>query len=121
MPFPAILSPNSAYFPQLQQSSTGTVKIETRQNRMSLSPWRPLEEVAGPRNQLSNYASLVDISSRTVASFMPVPAVSSFVARTPLGKRLVEIRQRAIASGLRLLTEEGIRLEVEQRRGENRE
>lgn len=119
MPFPAAHLPNPAYFPQLQESSTGTVQIDTRQNRMSLSPWRPLGEVVNPGNQVSNYANLVDISSRTVTSFTPAPAVSSFVSRTPLGKKLVEIRQRAILNGLRLLTEEEIRLEVERRRGES--
>jgi hypothetical protein len=117
----AALSSNSSCFPLLPQSSTGTVRIDMQQNRMSLSPWMPLEEILAPMPQVVNYPSMINISSRTVASFLPVPAALSFVAKTPLGKKLAEIRQRAIASGLRLLTEEEISAEIEQRRGENRE
>ncbi len=118
MIFPAALMPNQAFIPQLQQSSTGAVQIDTNQNQMSSSPRRQLREVGGLHSPLANYG--VNINSMTVARFIPEPAASTFVAKTPLGKKLVAIRQRAIASGLRLLTEEEIRLEVELRRGENR-
>ncbi len=39
-------------------------------------------------------------------------------AKTPLGKKLMEIRARAIASGMDLLTQEEILSEIENRRGE---
>ncbi len=47
-----------------------------------------------------------------------VTAERKFPARTPLGKELVEIRLRAIANGLELLTEAQIAREIESRRGE---
>jgi hypothetical protein len=119
MPFPAALF-NPRYTQQLQQSSTGSVQIDRHQYRMSSSMLRPSDEIVVPWNPVSNYARIVDVGSRTVASFSPASAGSPFLARTPLGKKLVEIRQRAIASGLHLLTEEEIRLEIEQRRGENK-
>ncbi|MBE9007134.1 hypothetical protein IQ259_19195 [Fortiea sp. LEGE XX443] len=42
---------------------------------------------------------------------------SDFVPQTPLAKKLWEIRQRAIASGLQLLNEDEIALELAARRG----
>lgn len=44
-----------------------------------------------------------------------------FVPQTPLGKRLWEIRQRAIAEGMKLLTEEELEQELAERRGGYRE
>ena len=49
------------------------------------------------------------------------PAESDFVPQTPLGKKLWEIRQRAIAAGLQLLNEEEIEQELTARRGGYRE
>ena len=49
------------------------------------------------------------------------PSESDFVPQTPLAKKLWEIRQRAIASGLRLLNEREIELELAARRGGLRE
>lgn len=43
---------------------------------------------------------------------------TTFRPRTPLGRRLWEIRERFIASGGRLLTEAEIEQEVAERRGE---
>jgi hypothetical protein len=43
---------------------------------------------------------------------------SDFVARTALGKRLVALRAKAIAAGMRLLTEDEVLEEVKRRRGE---
>uniref|UniRef100_B8HKS4 Uncharacterized protein n=1 Tax=Cyanothece sp. (strain PCC 7425 / ATCC 29141) TaxID=395961 RepID=B8HKS4_CYAP4 len=40
-----------------------------------------------------------------------------FVPQTPLGKKLWEIRQRAIAEGMQLLTEEELEQELAERRG----
>jgi hypothetical protein len=45
-------------------------------------------------------------------------AERKFAARTPLGKKLVAIRERAIAGGMKLLTEAQITEEIESRRGE---
>ncbi len=45
------------------------------------------------------------------------PPESDFVPQTPLGKKLWEIRQRAIASGLQLLNEDEIEQELAARRG----
>jgi mRNA-degrading endonuclease RelE of RelBE toxin-antitoxin system len=42
---------------------------------------------------------------------------SDFVPKTPLSQKLWQIRQRAIASGLKLLNEEEIEREVAARRG----
>ncbi|ELR97584.1 hypothetical protein [Gloeocapsa sp. PCC 73106] len=45
------------------------------------------------------------------------PVKSDFVPQTPLGKKLWEIRQRAISTGLKLLNEDEIELELAARRG----
>lgn len=42
----------------------------------------------------------------------------AYAPKTPLGKKLMAIRERAIASGLRLLTEDEISDEIRRRRGE---
>ena len=44
-------------------------------------------------------------------------AVSSAVARTPLGERLLRIRERIVASGEPLLSWDGIEHEIAERRG----
>jgi hypothetical protein len=49
------------------------------------------------------------------------PPESDFVPQTPLGKKLWEIRQRAIAAGLQLLNEDEIEQELAARRGGYRE
>jgi len=51
-------------------------------------------------------------------SLKPQP---EFVPQTPLGEKLWEIRQRAIANGMKLLTEEELEQELAQRRGGYRE
>jgi hypothetical protein len=51
-------------------------------------------------------------------SLKPQP---EFVPQTPLGKKLWEIRQRAIAQGMKLLTEEELEQELAERRGGYRE
>lgn len=43
---------------------------------------------------------------------------SDFVPRTALGKKLLDLRNRAIAAGIRLLTEDEVLEEVRRRRGE---
>ena len=99
--------------------SARTVKIHAKQNEMSLSPWRA---VYGPVDVLPNaaatYQSVNAETGRAVAKITFAPQLAPFTAKTALGKRLVEIRQKAIAQGLQLLTEEEIRIEIERRRGE---
>lgn len=51
-------------------------------------------------------------------SLKPQP---EFVPQTPLGKKLWEIRQRAIAEGMKLLTDEELEQELAERRGGYRE
>jgi hypothetical protein len=51
-----------------------------------------------------------------VRSLLPQPA-AAFVPETPLAKKLWEIRQRAIANGMKLLTEEELEQELAERRG----
>jgi hypothetical protein len=51
-------------------------------------------------------------------SLQPEP---EFAPQTPLGKKLWEIRQRAIAEGMKLLTEEELEQELAERRGGYRE
>lgn len=51
-------------------------------------------------------------------SLKPEP---EFEPQTPLGKKLWEIRQRAIAEGMKLLTEEELEQELAERRGGYRE
>ncbi len=51
-------------------------------------------------------------------SLKPQP---EFVPQTPLGKKLWEIRQRAIANDMKLLTEEELEQELAERRGRYRE
>lgn len=44
-----------------------------------------------------------------------------FIPQTPLAQKLWEIRQRAIANGMNLLTEEELEQELAERRGGYRE
>lgn len=46
---------------------------------------------------------------------------SEFIPQTPLAQKLWEIRQRAIANGMKLLTEEELEQELAERRGGYRE
>jgi hypothetical protein len=43
--------------------------------------------------------------------------IEKFVPKTPLGQRLWDIRQRAIAQGMQLLTESELEQELAERRG----
>jgi hypothetical protein len=55
-------------------------------------------------------------------SLKPEPKMESeFLPQTSLGKKLWEIRQRAIANGMKLLTEEELEQELAERRGGFRE
>jgi hypothetical protein len=44
--------------------------------------------------------------------------VEEFTPRTPLGKKLTQLRMRAMAAGMRLLSQDEVLEEVRRRRGE---
>ncbi|WP_293060689.1 MULTISPECIES: hypothetical protein [unclassified Moorena] len=74
-----------------------------------LKHWR---ELAPEKQQkVLEFVELLKSESETT------PPQSDFVPKTPLAQKLWEIRQRAIAAGLRLLNEEDIELELAARRG----
>ena len=58
------------------------------------------------------------IMSRSVIEFSFPGITEVFVPRTPLGKRLVALRRKAIQAGMKLLTEDEVLEEVRRRRGE---
>lgn len=72
----------------------------------------PLNEVA---NELGSEAIRVSFVWRGALTRR---AETSFQPRTELGRRLLEIRQRVITSGVDLLDWDGIEREVRMRRGE---
>ena len=74
-----------------------------------LEHWR---ELAPEKQQkVLEFVELLKSESETT------PPESDFVPQTPLAKKLWEIRQRAIATGLRLLNEDEIEVELATRRG----
>ena len=74
-----------------------------------LEHWR---ELAPEKQQkVLEFVELLKSESETT------PPESDFVPQTPLAKKLWEIRQRAIARGLRLLNEDEIEVELATRRG----
>ncbi len=78
-----------------------------------LEHWR---ELAPEKQQkVLEFVELLKSESETT------PPESDFVPQTPLAKKLWEIRQRAIATGLRLLNEDEIEVELATRRGGLRE
>lgn len=58
-----------------------------------------------------------DISCRSTEIIF-LEATEAFVPRTPLGKKLLSLRTRAIAAGMRLLSADEVLEEVKRRRGE---
>lgn len=78
-----------------------------------LERWRTL--TPDKQQQVLEFVdSLQSISNETETE-------SEYVPQTPLAKKLWEIRQRAIASGLQLLSEAEIEQELAERRGGYRE
>lgn len=57
-------------------------------------------------------------STFQVTKVTPWKGESVFVPRTALGRKLLEIRNEAIAAGMRLLTEDEVLEEMRRRRGE---
>ena len=58
-----------------------------------------------------------DMSYRSTKIIFPGTA-EAFMPRTPLGKRLVALRRKAIQAGMKLLTEDEVLEEVRRQRGE---
>ena len=78
-----------------------------------LERWRTL--TPDKQQQVLEFVdSLQSISNETETE-------SEYIPQTPLAKKLWEIRQRAIASGLQLLSEAEIEQELAERRGGYRE
>lgn len=59
-----------------------------------------------------------EISTYQATKITPSHWESDFVPKTALGKRLLELRNKAVAAGMRLLSEDEILEEVRRRRGE---
>ena len=57
-------------------------------------------------------------STSQATEVTPTEWESGFIPRTALGKKLATLRIRAIAAGMRLLTEDEVLEEVKRRRGE---
>ena len=81
--------------------------------KLLLEKWREL--TPQKQQKVLEFVELLKSESETT------PPESDFVPQTPLGKKLWEIRQRAIASGLQLLNEDEIEQELAARRGGYRE
>jgi len=75
-----------------------------------------MKRLGFPSRRETSFAMIGNVSNRLENS--NVAADRIFPAKTPLGKKLAEIRLRAIENGLELLTEEQIAREIESRRGE---
>jgi hypothetical protein len=88
-------------------------EIVMGQQEELLEKWREL--TPQKQQKVLEFVELLKSESETT------PAESDFVPQTPLGKKLWEIRQRAIAAGLQLLNEEEIEQELTARRGGYRE
>ena len=78
-----------------------------------LEKWREL--TPQKQQKVLEFVELLKYESETT------PLESDFVPQTPLGKKLWKIRQKAIASGLKLLNEDEIEQELAVRRGGYRE
>lgn len=55
--------------------------------------------------------------SKLATAKVDTDIITKYQAKTPLGQKLAEIRARAIASGMKLLTEEELDCEIAERRG----
>ncbi len=59
-----------------------------------------------------------EVMSRSVTEVFSSEKTEMFLPRTPLGKRLLRLRRKAIEAGMKLLTEDEVLEEVRRRRGE---
>jgi hypothetical protein len=102
---------------ETQEIKTSATKIEVSCNseivmgkeEELLEKWREL--TPQKQQKVLEFFELLKSDSETT-----LPE-SDFVPQTPLGKKLWEIRQRAIAAGLQLLNEDEIEQELAARRG----
>ncbi|HAC62395.1 MAG TPA: hypothetical protein DCF68_02375 [Cyanothece sp. UBA12306] len=74
-----------------------------------LEQWREL--TPEKQQKVLEFVELLKYESETTTP------ESDFAPKTPLAKKLWEIRQRAITSGLQLLNEDEIEIELAARRG----
>src|SRR5438270_12865659 len=65
-------------------------------------------------SQMSEHSETTQTTRQSSTHGMPQPP---FVLRTPLAKRLWELRQEIVASGVPLLSLDEVRKEVQERRG----
>ncbi len=77
-----------------------------------LECWRELPPEA--QDQVLQLARSLKPQPEVAHSQEASPSVE-FVPQTPLGRKLWEIRQRAIADGMKLLTEEELEQEIAER------
>jgi hypothetical protein len=63
----------------------------------------------------------IEAQEQVLALAQSLKPEAEFVPHTALGKKLWEIRQRAIGNGIRLLTEDELEQELIERRGGFRE
>jgi hypothetical protein len=78
-----------------------------------LERWRELT----PEKQQKVFEFVEALKSESDAT----PLITEYIPQTPLAKKLWEIRNRAIASGIQLLNESQIEQELAERRGGYRE
>jgi hypothetical protein len=107
-----MLTPNSCIAKLKAKESSTTTFIS--KNSLQTSPKYNIEFV-----MLKQYGVYFSPKSSS-----PVSAITSgnkyciYIPKTDLGKKLVKLRENAIAQGMRLLTVEEINKEVAYRRGE---
>ncbi|SHG32680.1 hypothetical protein SAMN02745206_03687 [Desulfacinum infernum DSM 9756] len=94
-------------FPTYFEEWTGCNERVLAESRRRAAPW--VDFVLPLRER--------DMSCRITEIIFPGTA-EAFVPRTPLGKRLVDLRRKAIQAGMKLLTEDEVLEEVRRRRGE---
>jgi len=70
---------------------------------------------------LKQQQTVLDFAESAPAPQPAHPEPTADVAKTPLGKRLWELRQQAIAAGMKLLTTEEIEQEMAEQRDRRRD
>lgn len=82
------------------------------------SPLIPQSEYQ-PNNPWVNYEIGIKRSTNTITNISSISSIDvGFVPATPLGKKLLALRKKAIAKGMKLLDEDEILEEISRRRGE---
>ena len=73
-----------------------------------------VEDIQVPKFDLTGSG----FSSLQVSEIISVTSKASYTPKTALGKKLVALREAAIAKGMRLMTSDEISAEIARRRGE---